>query len=72
MKEEDLIKLVEKNGATSFKTEGLTVDQLRDLVLGGPNNFEIIRPVTTEKDGHVNQGKQICSKVNSKKCKYPK
>ena len=66
------IREVEKNGAISFKTEGLTIDQLRDLVLGGPNNFEIIRAVATEGDGHVNRGKQICSKENFKKHNYPK
>ena len=32
-----------ENGAPLFKNEGLTIEQLRDLVLGGPNNFEIMR-----------------------------
>ena len=36
------------NGAAKFETEGLTLEQLRDLVLGGPNNFEIIRNVPQE------------------------
>ena len=72
MKEKDLIQLVEKNGVTSFKTEGLTIDQLRDIVLGGPNNFEIMRPATTEDDENVEKGKKICSNVNVKKYYYPK
>ena len=43
-----MIKLVEENGAPNFKKEGLTIEQLRDLVLGGPNNFDIVRNV----EGH--------------------
>ena len=41
--EKDLVEFVEGNGAPSFKTEGLTLEQLRDLLLGGPSNFKIIR-----------------------------
>ena len=41
--EKDLVEFVEGNGAPSFKTEGLTLEQLRDLLLGGPINFKIIR-----------------------------
>ena len=41
--EKDLVEFVEGNGAPSFQTEGLTLEQLRDLLFGGPINFKIIR-----------------------------
>lgn len=61
LKEDDLIQLVEQNGASSFKTQGLTIDQLRDLVLGGSKNFEILRAVKLESKGDVEEelGNQI-------------
>ena len=43
LSEEDLIKIVMGNGAPHFKDKGLTIEQLRDIVLGGPNNFAIMR-----------------------------
>ena len=49
--EKDLVEFVEGNGAPSFKTEGLTLEQLRDLVLGGPSNFKIIR--ATARDSSI-------------------
>ena len=44
LKENDLVQLVEKT-CPNFKTEGLTIEQLQNLLLGGTNTFEIIRPI---------------------------
>jgi len=44
LKENDLVQLVEKT-CPNFKTEGLTIEQLQNSLLGGLNAFEIIRPI---------------------------
>jgi len=44
LKENDLVQLVEKT-CPNFKTEGLTIDQLQNLLLGGTKTFEILRPI---------------------------
>ena len=44
LKENDLVEIIEKS-CPNFKSEGLTIDQLQVLLLGGPSQFEIMRPV---------------------------
>ena len=44
LKENDLVQLVEQT-CPHFKTEGLTIEQLQNSLLGGPKAFEIIRPI---------------------------
>ncbi len=62
MKEEDLITIVLENGAPNFRSEGLTIDLLRNIVLGGPKNFEIIRNGVGDQsmDGITNENKGKC------------
>lgn len=50
LKENDLIRLVEKT-CPNFKTEGLTIEQLQNSLLGGPKEFEIIRPIKQKEIG---------------------
>ena len=59
LKEDDLIEIVLGNGAPNFRTEGLTIEMLRNIVLGGPKNFEIIRNGLGEQstDGITNENK---------------
>ena len=52
LKENDLVQLVEKT-CPNFKTEGLTIDQLQNLLFGGTKTFEILRPIKQKEiDAH--------------------
>ena len=52
LKENDLVQLVEKT-CPNFKTEGLTIDQLQNLLFGGTKTFEILRPIKQKEiDSH--------------------
>ena len=48
-----MVEQVEKT-CPKFKTEGLTIDQLQSVLLGGTSEFEIVRPV--QRDETVGKG----------------